>query len=220
MNAASRPVRSAQRGPHRRLRETVRRHLANPWRQPLLATARDAFAPVVRAAASGVPLWLDCGCGTGRSTAELARLHPARLVVGIDRSAHRLGRAPACLPENALLVRMRVEDAWRLAVEHALEVERTLLLYPNPWPKPGHLKRRWHAHPAFADLLAVGGEVELRTNWRVFAEEFRIALDVAGVADAEVVSFRPDAPLTPFEAKYLASGHVLHRLSISLESQR
>jgi hypothetical protein len=59
-------------------------------------------------------------------------------------------------------------------------------------------------------VLALGGRVELRSNWRLYAEEFGMALQVAGVA--AVVSVVPDEPaLSLFEAKYRASGHELWR---------
>jgi tRNA G46 methylase TrmB len=102
-------------------------------------------------------------------------------------------------------------DFWQLAAESALCCKRQLLLYPNPWPKPEHLKRRWHAHPVLPAILALGGVIELRTNWRVYAEEFAEALRLAGV-EARCEKFAVDeAPLTPFERKYAASGHDLWR---------
>jgi hypothetical protein len=59
-------------------------------------------------------------------------------------------------------------------------------------------------------MLALSGAIELRTNWCVYAEEFALALDIAGVANTCEV-FMADEPLTPFERKYQASGHTLWR---------
>jgi len=112
-----------------------------------------------------------------------------------------------------LLLRARVADIWRLLEKAGIRLARHYLLYPNPWPKPRHLGRRWHAHPVFPSLLALGGRLEIRTNWRIYAEEFARALALYGVEADEVVSFRPDdAPLSPFERKYAASGHELFRI--------
>lgn len=163
----------------------------------------------------GGALVLDLGCGTGDSTAALARHHAPALVVGVDKSAARLARAPA-LPANALLLRARVEDVWRLAREHAWPVTAQYLFYPNPWPKQRHLMRRWHAHPALADLVALGGRVELRTNWRVYAEEFAAALawwcELALIAER----WQPACGASAFERKYLASGLPLYRVVANL----
>jgi tRNA G46 methylase TrmB len=90
-----------------------------------------------------------------------------------------------------------------------LRCAHQFLLYPNPWPKSEHLLRRWHAHPVLPAILALGGEIELRSNWRTYADEFAEALRVCGrrVACTELVAGQ--SPLTPFEAKFLASGHAL-----------
>ncbi|HET6631144.1 MAG TPA: class I SAM-dependent methyltransferase [Rhodanobacteraceae bacterium] len=214
----SAPVHSAQTAVHVRLREVVERHLAQPWRAPVQDASRAAFGRFVKwlAGAPAVPWWLDSGCGTGASTLALARRQPRCMVVGIDRSAARLATgqralAAADAPANALLLRCDAPDFWRLARSAGFAPARHLLLYPNPSPKAAQLRRRWHAHPAFPALLALGGELELRCNWRVYAQEFAEALGIAG-RDAAPERFVPGEPLTPFERKYAASGHALWRV--------
>jgi tRNA (guanine-N7-)-methyltransferase len=113
-------------------------------------------------------------------------------------------------PANAVLLHCELVDFWQLAAAAGLRCERQFLLYPNPWPKAEHLMRRWHAHPVFPAILALGGAIELRTNWNVYAEEFAAALRLAGI-DPQVELFKPPSPLTPFERKYLLSGHSLWR---------
>ncbi len=154
---------------------------------------------------------LDSGCGTGLSSLRLAERHPQAQVLGIDQSAHRLGRGLPGMPDSVLLLRIRMEDLWRLLLEAEIRPKRHFLLYPNPWPKPKHLGRRWHAHPVFPDLLKLGS-VELRCNWRPYAEEFALAARLSGALTSPVVSFRAESPLSPFEAKYQASGHSLYQL--------
>lgn len=208
----SRPVRSRQTAPHSGLAERVRRHLETAWRQPLRRHSREAFARIAPRVAAWPAVVLDSGCGTGNSTRLIAERHPDALVVGVDRSRARLQRAPRNLPDNAILVRALLEDFWRLALAARWPVVRHYLLYPNPWPKPAHLGRRWHAHPVFPALLALGGELELRSNWPIYPQEFALALDLAGVRHSGVVSFLPEVHLTPFERKYAAAGHALFRL--------
>jgi tRNA G46 methylase TrmB len=208
---------SSQTSVHDRLDGVVRRHLTSEWRQPVRAHSRLAFE-LIRARAEGAStIVFDSGCGTGQSTVRLARRYPDALIIGIDRSACRLARAPA-LPDNAVLVRAELADFWRLAATAGWTLSAHYLLYPNPWPKPGHLKRRWHGHPAFPSLLALGGRLELRSNFRIYVDEFQRALALAGIATEEVVSFRPDEPISPFESKYLASGHALYQLKVQLET--
>lgn len=214
--ASSRLPQSSQTGPHRRLAETVLRHLRHRWRSPVHAYSRRAFAELAQWLDPARPMVLDSGCGTGESTAVLAQEHPDCLVVGIDKSRARLGKAPE-LPANARLVRAELADFWRLADEAGWRPAHHYLLYPNPWPKPAHLKRRWHGHPAFPDLLALGGRLVLRSNFELYVDEFARALALVGVVDVKVVSFQADDPISPFERKYQLSGHRLFQLTATLE---
>jgi len=209
---ASRIPKSSQAGLHDRLDEVVRRHLTLTWQQPLRLHSVQAFESALPRLRMAPALVLDSGCGTGVSTVKLARRHRDALVVGIDKSDARLARAPD-LPDNALLVRADLADFWRLLLREGLHPASHYLFYPNPWPKPDHLKRRWHAHPVFPDLLALGGRMELRSNFELYVREFARALALAGVIDVEVVSLSIDEPVTPFERKYADSGHRLWKLT-------
>jgi len=214
--ADSRIPHSSQIGPHPRLRETVLRHLRHPWRSAIHEYSRRAFAALAERIDPKCSLVLDSGCGTGASTAALARAHPDCEVVGVDRSAARLAKAPA-LPGNAHVLRAELADVWRLARAAGWKPAHHYLLYPNPWPKPGHFQRRWHGHAVFPVLLALGGRLVLRSNFELYVEEFARALALAGVIDVKVVSFAADEPLSPFERKYAASGHRLFELTAQLE---
>jgi tRNA G46 methylase TrmB len=205
----SREVSSNQSGLHPRLAETVLRHLHSTFQRPVTEHARCAYDAVrerLRRAPS--PLVLDSFCGTGQSSIELARRHPGHLVIGVDQSAHRLGKhRPVDLP-NYLLVRAPAEDLWQLLLADSLSVDYHYLLYPNPWPKGKHLQRRIHGHASFARLLRLGGRVELRSNWQLYVEEFGTAMHLAG-RRGFVTQVAAENPLTAFERKYRDSGHSL-----------
>jgi tRNA G46 methylase TrmB len=217
----SRPVRSSQQQPHRRLERTVRRHQSSPWCAPVHAPTRQAFAQLLSLLNGDETrrLVLDAGCGTGASTQRLAAMHPDCVVIGVDKSVHRLARggivAVPARQGNCLWVRAELASFWRLALEAGWRLRHHYLLYPNPWPKPGQLGRRWHGHPVFPALLALGGRLELRCNWHVYAEEFaRAAKQVTGQA-ARVSEVPAGTPISPFEAKYRASGHRLYRVELA-----
>ena len=217
MEAASRVVASAQEGPHRDLAALVGRHLAHPFRKPILDYNRAAFT-VAMAAREGwnptAPLILDAGCGVGWSTLRLAAAHPGHFVIGVDQSLDRLQRGkPRPLQANAVLVRADLVDFWRLLARAGIRLARHCVLYPNPWPKIGHLARRWHGHAVFPVWRELGGVVEVRSNWRTYIDEMTIALGLLGARSIEAGAFTPDDPMTPFEKKYLASGHTLWRCS-------
>ncbi len=222
----SHQVASNQDGPHEQLAAVVARHLAHPWRAPVAAHTRAAFAEATDwRAAQGAdrPLVLDSGCGTGRSSVWLAGHYPEALVIGLDQSGERLRRGHLRfdpLPANLLLLRAEAADFWRLAVEAGWRVREHCLFYPNPWPKSAHLRRRWHGHPVFPVLLQLGGQLRLRSNWPVYLEEMRQALALAGVT-ASISPLPGDVtPVTDFEEKYLASEHPLGELLGNLEARR
>lgn len=225
MFANSRSVSSTQTGMHPDLLRVLERHRVAPFRKPITDYNRAAFAHFeqVWKDAGNPALILDSGCGVGLSTLQLAQRHPQSMVLGIDQSADRLARGPGAggtLPQNALLMRADVTDIWRLLQDRGIALQRHYLLYPNPWPKKTHLMRRWHGHPAFNSLIALGGELECRSNWQIYVEECAFALHhLTGIA-VNAQSFAGDDPaLTPFEEKYRASGHALWRCSVTLPAR-
>lgn len=146
----------------------------------------DAVAPL--------PLILDSGCGTGRSSVIIARDNPDVPVLGLDRSLVRLtrnafydGRADeGDQPPNLLLLRCDLVDFWFLA--HGLvasrqwAIARHYILYANPYPKNSQLKQRWHGHPVFPYLLMLeADEIVLRSSWRTYLEEFDSATRLLGL---------------------------------------
>lgn len=169
------------------------------------------------------PLILDAGCGVGLSTRKLAQACPGHFVIGVDQSADRLGREvrwPGVLPENFITVRADLVDYWRLMLDAQIYPQQHYLLYPNPWPKKSQLARRWHGHAVFPVLVALGGQLECRSNWSIYIDEFAAALQqLSGISvrrESHPVSI--SEALTPFEAKYTRSGHALWRCRVELPS--
>ena len=211
----SRVIESAQDGPHRDLLSLLERHLAHPFRKPILDYNRAAYASACAAHAAWnpvAPLILDAGCGVGWSTLRLAEAFPGHFVFGVDQSVDRIERGkPAQLPANACLVRADLVDFWRLLAADGVHLARHYNLYPNPWPKIGHLARRWQGHAVFPIWRELGGIVECRSNWRIYIEEMALALQRLSGQPVAVEPYVTDDPMTPFERKYLASGHRLWR---------
>lgn len=214
--ANSRIPDSAQAGIHEQLERRVRRHLAEPFRKPFADYNRRALDAALAGWDRQAPLILDAGCGVGHSTIQLARTYPDHWVIGVDQSEDRLSRRKpypdALLPRNLVFVRADLVDFWRLLHAAELRLARHYILYPNPWPKIGHLGRRWHAHPVFPFIPALGGILESRTNWQVYAEELALALRIALGRAVACEPYAATVPLTPFERKYRDSGQRLFRV--------
>ena len=200
-----------QLGPHPDISEIVRHHQDHPWRKPCPAHTRKAFEQLLeRLQRDSRPLILDSFCGTGMSTALIGAEHPDALVVGIDQSAHRLSKHQTIGAQNYLLLRAEAEPFWLCLLEAGITLHSHWLLYPNPWPKASQFKRRVHGHGAFPVLSRLGGALELRTNWDIFAQEFAQAAALIGIY-GHAESFISDSPMTLFEKKYADRGHTLWR---------
>lgn len=161
--------------------------------------------------------------GVDQSAHRLARApapcfsDEASSVPGRANSADRSVPSPPSMPgarrlgERVLLLRAELGAFYRILAEAGLRLEAHYLLYPNPYPKPRHLTRRWSAHPAFAYILQLGGLLELRSNWLIYVEEWARAIEIAGGAYRPPSRFVPnESVISPFERKYHRSGHPLY----------
>lgn len=221
----SREVSSPQKGPHEGLINLLRRQGQREWAQPLHQPSVEAFEALQEMLEGvGGKRVLDSGCGTGESTRSLAAALPDCTVIGVDKSAARLSRTGAMrfphVEGNAIWVRAELTSFWRLALQAGWKLKRHYLLYPNPWPKPSQLQRRWHAHPVFTDALRLGGRLEMRCNWEPYALEFAAAVNYLLGVHVNPCTPPPDPVLSPFERKYRLSGHDLYSVVVSADSGR
>ena len=202
-------VYSNQSSIHDDLAKLVRKHMTSSWREPTPPHDREAMMEIFALLnAHDGPLILDSFCGTGMSTAKLASQNPKALVIGIDKSADRLRRHEQTPSQNYHLIRGNCEHIWAQLVAANVECEQHYLLYPNPWPKKAHLKRRIHGHPSFPLLKQLGGAIEVRSNWKIYVDEFAVAAQLIGL-DTQVKSLSPTDPMTLFERKYAANSENL-----------
>jgi tRNA (guanine-N7-)-methyltransferase len=215
--ANSRPVSSNQSHLHPKLAKVVKRHLQTSYRCVISEHNIQAYKALTSALAKKPrALVLDSFCGTGHSTAALAARHAEHLVVGIDKSAQRLARHPPVTRDNYLLLRADCEAIWKLLVADGLRVDYHYLLYPNPWPKAAHLQRRIHGHASFPLLLHLAGQLELRSNWQIYVEEFGCAMHFSGYRGRVTRLINEEPALTLFEQKYQQSGHQLWSYTTSI----
>lgn len=222
MEGNSRAVTSNQTGPHDKIPELVQKHLNHRSQKPVNQHTQDAFDEVCQWLGDNVnnsesPLIMDSCCGVGESTERIANLYPHAKVIGLDKSKLRTGKQDKVLslPENARIVRADVIDFWRLAVDADWQLSAHYLLFPNPYPKSAQVQRRWHASPSLADILRLGGQFEVRSNWQIYIQEFAIALEVAGVK-SNIHHLDITDPFTAFERKYHASGQQIWQLKAQL----
>ncbi len=133
----------------------------------------------------GSPIEVDLGCGGGSFIQAMAEEFPQRNFLGIERLLGRVQKV-CRRSERAGLVNVR---ALRMETTYAVEwllprqsVDRVHLLFPDPWPKKKHHKRRLMAQPEFlksvADLLKDGGEFLFKTDHEEYFDVAKEAVEL------------------------------------------
>lgn len=126
------------------------------------------------------------------------------------------------VPQNYLLLQADLNDFWRLLHDYvsqqspAWKIVKQFILYPNPYPKKAQLGKRWHAGALFPYIIKLCANIEVRSNWRIYIDEFLLAAEFYGlVGGIESVSEDDiDKAYTPFERKYLAANQTCFKLVI------
>ena len=164
------------------------------------------------------PLVVEIGFGSGDHLADSAAARPDDNFLGIEVHRPGVGRLLQRVEREGLSnLRAVCADAVEVLsqVLPAGSVDEVQILFPDPWPKKRHHKRRL-IQPAFAEVLArvlrPGGVLRLATDWADYAEHMRAVLDplpqfenLAGIAGYLP---RPDTrQTTRFEARGLRLGH-------------
>ena len=157
-------------------------------------------------------VWLEIGFGAGEHLAEQAERYPTIGFIGCEVFEDGIVRALGEVARRGLgNVRLFTEDArLLLAVLPRASLGRVFILFPDPWPKRRHHKRRLVA-PATLDLLAAamrdGAELRLATDDRDYLawmlEHTLAHPDFVWLARraADWRERPPDWPTTRYEAK-------------------
>lgn len=124
----------------------------------------------------------EIGFGNGDNLLSLAASRPADDFLGIEVHRPGVGRLMLQLQERALgNVRVVCRDAVEV-LERYLDgpcLDEILILFPDPWPKKRHHKRRL-IQASFVALLverlSAGGALRLATDWEPYAVEMLATL--------------------------------------------
>jgi tRNA G46 methylase TrmB len=220
----SKSISSNQPGIHENLAKLILKHQESRYKKPYQAHNLKAFDEFIDkiSTTSYQSLVLDSCCGTALSSIKLAEKYPEKLVIGIDQSAKRLCKSysAAYKPINCHLIQSNCEDFWRLCVEQGIQFEEHYILYPNPWPKSSHLSRRWHGHPVFPYLPKLAHQTLLRSNWKLYLEEFNQAWFLLTKQKSRVDTISNNEPITLFEKKYHLSQQKLYELVLNKVNQK
>jgi tRNA (guanine-N7-)-methyltransferase len=113
--------------------------------------------------------WLEIGFGGGEHLAELAKKRPNVGFLGCEPFINGMAKLLARIDEDQLTnVRLHLGDAMEaIGLLPNASLDRVYLLYPDPWPKRRHRKRRFASHESLSALARVmkhGAELRFATD--------------------------------------------------------
>jgi tRNA (guanine-N7-)-methyltransferase len=162
------------------------------------------------------PVEIDLGCGDGTFLTAMARENPEHNFLGIERllgRARSVCRKIARLDLNNARV-LRMESSY--AVTHLLpagSVTAFHLLFPDPWPKRRHHRRRAFTHEFLFSIhraLIAGGLFQVATDHTDYFQQIEKV-----IAEADIFAISREQnnfPPTACQQKFIARGLSVHRL--------
>ena len=166
------------------------------------------------------PLWLEVGFGGGEHMVEQARANPGVGLIGcepfLNGVAMALGKIRRVGVDNIRLHAGDVRDLFDVLPDACLA--RVFLLYPDPWPKARHHRRRFVTPDYLAPLarvLAPGGLFRVATDIPDYVRQTLEEVPAAGFDRLahDLHSAWGDWRPTRYEAKALREGRVPHYLT-------
>jgi tRNA (guanine-N7-)-methyltransferase len=232
------PGAADSRGPHREgwLRSYGRRRGRRPSARqaellarllPRVAVSLDQPAPARLADLFDAPVedvWLEVGFGGGEHLLWQARHHPSVGIIGCEPFRDGIIKVLAAIDAEGLgNLRLYADDVRPLfAWLPQASVARAFVLFPDPWPKKRHHKRRLlttATFALFAHILRPAGEVRIATDHAAYAAAILEALhhqgDFADLSGLTREAQRPDDwPATRYEEKARRAGRACRLISL------
>jgi len=120
-------------------------------------------------------VWLEIGFGGGEHLAGQAARHPDVLFLAAEPFLNGVASALRHIDDAGLSnVRLRQGDARQLLADLPdASLARVFILFPDPWPKARHHKRRLIQAETIAELARVlkpGGALRFATDWADYAD--------------------------------------------------
>ena len=164
------------------------------------------------------PLHVDLGCGDGSFLAALAQRNSHCNFLGLERLAgpvRSTSRKIAGLG-NARVMQVETSYAVRYLLP-AQSVEVFYLLFPDPWPKRRHHRRRLVNDEfllSIADALTDHGVLHLATDHRDYFEQIWCVTQRSENFKTAVAASESDFPQSGFEKQFRQTGAEIYRLAL------
>lgn len=121
-------------------------------------------------------VWLEIGFGGGEHLAAQAMRRPDVLLLGAEPFVNGVASALRHIDEGGVEnVRLHPGDARELMARLPnASLSRLFILFPDPWPKQRHHKRRLFDRAFLAEaarIVASGGRLRFATDWADYADQ-------------------------------------------------
>jgi len=168
-------------------------------------------------------VWLEIGFGAGEHLVWQAEQNPGVGLIGCEPYLNGVAKCLAHIERAGVTnVRLFTDDARLLmAALPARSLSRAFVLFPDPWPKTRHHKRRFVRREnldRLAELMLPGAELRLATDdpsylpWMVEHAGTHPAFEWLAEGPADWRGRPADWPATRYEQKMLAGKPVFLRL--------
>jgi len=169
------------------------------------------------------PCQLEIGFGNGDNLLSQASANPGEHFIGVEVHppgvGHLLRQAAAAGLDNLKVIQHDAVQVLREQIPPD-SLHAVLILFPDPWHKKRHHKRRL-INPEFAALAAsrlrCGGTLQLATDWEPYAEAMLEVLNAVPTlrnraAGGRFVPRNAGRIFTRFERRGERLGHAVHDL--------
>ena len=171
----------------------------------------ELFAPPVE------EVWLEIGFGGAEHLLWQARANPRVGLIGCEPFEDGVVKALSAIErENLANIRLHADDARPLLrwLPEAT-IARAFILFPDPWPKKRHQKRRLVSASTLGELARImcpGGELRIATDigdyarWILLAVREQRSFVWSAKGPRDWRARPPDWPATRYEQKALREG--------------
>ena len=169
------------------------------------------------------PLIIDIGFGNGDLLVSLANQYAQTQFVGIEVYDAGIGHCLKLIDENNLknlkIISGDAVEVLKFGMADA-SISEINLLFPDPWPKKRHHKRRI-INDGFIQLISKklipNGLVNISTDWENYAEQIDGLF--SGRRDFKKKRFSERVLSTKFEKRGIVLGHEIYDFCFELVSQ-
>ncbi len=163
------------------------------------------------------PLYFEIGCGHGEFIERQAKQNPQGYYIGVENVPYYAISAAKRVQQASLTNVLIVNQNANKLLEQVFpeeSLDAIFLLYPDPWPKKRHRKRRLireETSSVYHRVLKSGGQIKVWTDAKKWVELSSPYLEqLPGSLQKMEVSNQIEVPRTIFERKAVSNNRAVY----------